>query len=105
MKTDFDLMISFRTPSGFKRCAQYFLGTDRKFAESVFQQLTGHEDHTGQAVLHLDLVESSSGLPLRLRTLCCKLSELSDNCALVTKELFRQQAIRDESHPIEKRGS
>lgn len=96
MKMEFDLMISFRTPAGFKRCAQYFLGNDRRFVESVFQQLTGREDTTDQAVLHLDLVETTGEVPVKVKTIGCKLSELCDNSELVTKELFRQHAIRNE---------
>lgn len=96
MKTDFDLMISFRTPDGFKPCAQYFLGKDRAFAESVFQQLKGGDDSPDQAILHLDLVETNGAVPVKVKTMGCRLSELCDNCKIVTRELFREHAIRSE---------
>ncbi|OOQ60395.1 hypothetical protein [Mucilaginibacter pedocola] len=96
MKAEFDLMISFRTPDGFKQCGQYFLGHDREFADSVFKRLAGDEDIMDSAVLHIDLVETSGSLPANIVTIGCKLSELSANCELVTRELFRKHAIRED---------
>jgi hypothetical protein len=97
MKTEFDLMISFRTPNGFKRCAQYFLGHDRNFAESVFAQLTGSQDQADQAVLNLDLLETDGDVPVKVKTIGCKLSELCGNCEIMTRALFRKHAINDKT--------
>jgi len=75
MDTNFDVLISFRTPFGFKVCGQYFLGHDRVFAEAVFNGMQGREDHNDDAVLHLDLVETNGELPVKVKTISCKLSE------------------------------
>jgi hypothetical protein len=93
MKSEFNILISFRTPDGFKNCGQYFLGKDRPLAEDIFKGLTGREDPDDKAVLHLDLVETSDGLPVRVKTICCRLSELCSNCQHITRELFRAHAI------------
>jgi hypothetical protein len=93
MKTEFDLLVSFRTPDGFKPCAQYFLGSDRDLAEWVFGQLKGRNDIDDKAILHLDLVETKGEVPLKVKTISCKLSELCANCQFVTRELFREHAI------------
>lgn len=98
MKPEFELMISFRTPDGFKRCGQYFLGHDRDFAESVFHQLKGSEALNKSTMLHLDLIETPGLLPARVKTIGCKLSELSANCELITRELFRKNAIHEDDH-------
>jgi hypothetical protein len=93
MKTDFDLMISFRTPTGFKPCAQYFLGNDRAFAEAAFQGLTGREDTQDKAVLHLDLMETAGEVPVKVKTKSCNLGELCGNYQQLTRQLFREHAI------------
>ena len=93
MKSAFDLWISFRTPEGFRACGSYFLGNDRAFAETVFAGLIGRDDADDQAVLHLDLMETSGDLPVRVKTVSCKLSELCANCQHITRELFRAYAI------------
>jgi len=93
MKSEFDILISFRTPDGFKVCGQYFLGSDPVFAESVFEGLTGSKDTADQAVLQLDLLETKGDLPVKVRSLGCKLSELCENCAYIIRELFRVHAV------------
>ncbi|RVU02085.1 hypothetical protein EOD41_09055 [Mucilaginibacter limnophilus] len=95
MEQEFDLMISFRTPDGFKRCAQYFLGADRDFAYSLFDQLSGTEGAIDHAILHLDLIGIADGLPVKVKSIGCKLSELGENCELITRELFRKHAIHE----------
>ena len=86
-------MVSFRTPTGFKICGQFPLGPERTFAEQVFSGLKGREDLSDSAVLHLDLVESVNDLPQKIKTLGCKLDELSGNYQYITTELFRVNAI------------
>lgn len=86
-------MISFRTPDGFKVCGQYFLGKDSHFAESVFASLTGCEDTGDKGVLHLDLMETRDSLPVKVKSISCKLSELCANCEHITRELFRVHAV------------
>lgn len=93
MKTDFKILISLRTPAGFDSCAEYFLGSDRDFAESVFAGLTGRRDVNNNAVLHLDLLESMDDVPVRIKTVSCTLGELAANCQYITCELFRQRAF------------
>lgn len=93
MKSEFELLISFRTPDGFKACGQYFLGKDRIFAETVFDGLNGRQDLADNAMLHLDLLEITEDLPVKVKTISCKLSELCENCQHITRELFRLHAI------------
>jgi len=93
MKSQFEILISFRTPNGFKACGQYFLGDDPVFAETVFAGLTGCEDVDGKAILHLDLLEMSDGVPEMIRTISCRLNELCGNLKHITCALFREHAI------------
>jgi len=79
-------LISFRTPDGFKVCGQYFLGKDQKLADALFNSLTGREYIPEKAVLHLDLLETKDSLPVKIRTIGCKLTELCANCEHITRE-------------------
>lgn len=98
MKNQYELLISFRTPDGFKICGKYFLGDNGLFANQVFDSLKGRPAADSRSVLHLDLIETSDGIPVKVRSLGCKLSELCMNCQYITRELFRVQAI--EPQPI-----
>lgn len=93
MSTNFDILISLRTPAGFKICAQYFLGPDPAFAKTVFEGLYGAEDFGNNAVLHLDLMETRAEMPVKIKTIGCKLNELSSNCEHITREIFRFNAL------------
>lgn len=93
MKRNFEILISFRTPQGFRACGQYFLGKDRAFAEQVFNGLTGRQDIDDNAVIHLDLLELTDCLPEKVKTISCRLNELGENCRYITRELFRSDAI------------
>lgn len=93
MNTNFDILISFRTPTGFKVCGQYFLGQHRDLAEIIFSGLEGKEDSLDKAMLHLDLLETVDDIPLKFRSIGCKLSELSANIEHITKGIFRANAI------------
>jgi len=99
MNSNFDILISFRTPSGFKVCAQYFLGSDHELAETVFAGLSGTNDISDRAVLHLDLMETKDELPVKVKTIGCRLSELCANCQHITRELFRANAISPGDEP------
>jgi hypothetical protein len=93
MNTNFDILISFRTPSGFRLCGQYFLGKDRELAEMIFSGLQGKEDSLDKAILHFDLMETMNDIPLKIRSIGCKLDELSLNSQHITREIFRANAI------------
>lgn len=93
MKNEFHILISFRTPEGFKVCGQYFLGQNSQFAQQVFAGLKG-EVSEDKAMLHLDLIESTDGIPAQVKTVSCRLSELCANCEHITRELFRLYAIK-----------
>lgn len=100
MESEFELLISFRTPGGFKLCAQYFLGNDRTFAEDVFAGLSGRKDADDNAPLHLDLTEKTGNIPVKIKTLGCKFGELAGNCRSITRELCRAYAIEPDDNKL-----
>jgi hypothetical protein len=94
MKTQFSILLSFKTPAGYKTYGQYFFGNDKDAAYELFDQLQGSPD-IDRAPLHIDLMEIVNELPVRIKTICCTLTELSDNCQLIAKTLFRLKTLKE----------
>jgi hypothetical protein len=97
MKTQFDIVLSLKTPQGFVDYGQYFIGNDREAAYSLFHQLKGSSSITDRAVLHFDLVETENELPVSVKTLCCTIEELGWNCKQIAREVFRLKNIKEEA--------
>ena len=89
MEKQYYILLSLRTPQGFVDYGQYFFGNDRHAAYGLFGQLQGSEDLRENCLLHIDLMETASGLPIRMKTICCTLDELGANCKLIAREVFR----------------
>lgn len=89
MHTQFYIIMSLKTTQGFVDYGQYFFGNDRAAAYELFQQLKGSPDLKDNCLLHIDLMETVNGLPVKIRTICCTLDELAHNCKLIARETFR----------------
>jgi hypothetical protein len=94
MKTQFYILLSFKTPAGYKTYGQYFFGNDKDAAYELFERLQGSPD-IDRAPLHIDLMETGNELPVKIKTICCTLTELGDNCQLITKTLFRLKTLKE----------
>lgn len=95
MKTNFYILLSLKTPSGFENYGQYFIGDDSEAAYALFEQFKGDRMITDKALLHLDLMETVGELPVKIKTICCTLEELGCNCKLIAKEIFRQMNLKE----------
>lgn len=94
MNTQFYILLSFKTPAGYKTYGQYFLGDDKAAAYGLFNQLQG-SPHIERALLHFDLMETVNELPVKIKTICCTLAELGDNCQLIAKTIFRLKTLEE----------
>lgn len=95
MKSQFYILLSLKTPAGFKTYGQYFLGNNRQSAYDLFSQLKGSELIVDHALLHIDLMETVDELPVRIKTIHCTLEELGCNCKLITKGIFRLLNLKE----------
>jgi hypothetical protein len=95
MKTQFDIVLSLKTPQGFVEYGQYFIGNDREAACLLFEKLRGSRSITDHAVLHFDLLETENELPVSIKSLCCTLDELGWNCKQIAREVFRLRNIKE----------
>ena len=90
METTFYIVLNIRTIHGYEPFGRFTLGSERKFARSLFQKLKGSRDLNEKCMLQIDFMESANGLPANLEVLSCSLQELAENCSLITKETFRR---------------
>jgi hypothetical protein len=95
METQYYILMSLKTPQGFTNYGKYFLGDDREAAYSLFDDLRGDKDIRDRAVLHIDLMETINDLPLKIKTICCTLDQLGENCKLIARAIFRLKNIKE----------
>lgn len=86
---EFEINLNIRTEEGFRNFGKFQLGKNREQANAIFNLLKGSYEAHEKHVLQLDLVELRNGLPYNLRMLSCSLEELSSNCKIITRELFK----------------
>lgn len=68
---------------------KFFIGNNREVAYAIFKKLRGSDEVNEANVLYLDFIESWEGLPKNLKVKSCTLQQLSENCRIITKELFK----------------
>jgi hypothetical protein len=95
MNTQFYILLSLKTPMGFVDYGQYFFGNDRGAAYGLFSQLKGNENMVDTCLLHIDLMETSYEVPVKIKTICCTLEETGANCKLIAREIFRQKNLEE----------
>ena len=69
--------------------AKFFLGNNREIAYAIFKKLKGSDEVNEMSVLFMDFIETWEGLPKNLKVKSCTLQELSENCSIITRELFK----------------
>jgi hypothetical protein len=97
MKSQFYILLSLQTADGFVNYGQYELGDDRDAAMELFGQLDGSPEFPLHHKLHIDLMETVSELPVKIRTISCSLEELAANVKLITREIFRLKNLRHQA--------
>ena len=89
MKTTFYIVINIKTIDGFQSFGRFFIGNNREAAYALFSQLKGNAEFSEQDILHLDLMETRDNLPISINVMSCTLDQLSANCKIITKEVFK----------------
>ncbi|WCT14455.1 hypothetical protein [Mucilaginibacter jinjuensis] len=95
METQFYILLSLKTLTGFSYYGQYFFGDDREAAYELFDQLKGNDEITESCVLHIDLMETAEEIPVKIKTICCTLEELGYNSKLIAKTIFRLNNLNE----------
>ncbi|SDD97007.1 hypothetical protein SAMN05216464_103197 [Mucilaginibacter pineti] len=97
MEAQFYIQLSLKTTQGYGDYGQYFFENDREAAYSLFRQIEGDPAMIASCPLHIDLMETASGLPVKIKSICCTMEELGFNCKLIAKEIFRLKNLDEMS--------
>ena len=89
MDKQYFIELGFKTPHGPEIFARFFTGNNCKRASAIFNRLQGNRNIVDDHVTFLSFVEISNGLPVDLDMIGCTLSELGENCKIITTELFK----------------
>ena len=95
MDSRYYILLSIKTLTGFDTYGEYYLGNDHHIADDLFSQLKGNRTITTNALLHLDLMETTNGLPLKIKTISCTLDELAYNTKLIAREVFKLKNLEE----------
>ena len=95
MDSRYYILLSLKTLIGFDTYGEYFLGDDHQTADDLFNQLKGSREITTNALLHMDLMETTDVLPLKIKTISCTLDELAYNTKLIAREVFKLKNLEE----------
>jgi hypothetical protein len=93
METTFYILLHLKTVDGHENFGKFYMGNNKIAADNIFRQLKGNPDVTDQCGLHLEYMEMRDNLPFNIKLLSCTLDQLTENCKIITKEIFKQFAV------------
>jgi len=88
--SEFYIVLNIKSGKDFQTYGKFFLGSNRRFADSIFKKLKGNRRVSSASVLYIELMETNNELPVNIQVMSCSLDELSENCKMITKETFKQ---------------
>lgn len=93
METTFYILLSIKTINGLESYGRFNIGNDRAAAYHIFRKLKGTSNIDDKNILYLELMETVDNLPLNIQMLSCSLDNLTENCRIITKEIFNRWNI------------
>jgi hypothetical protein len=88
-ETKFHIELNVKTTDDFKCYGKFMIGSNRKFANSLFEKMKGNKKVDDQTILQLEFVETRNDLPVNIQVISCSLEQVAENCKTVTKEIFK----------------
>jgi hypothetical protein len=82
-----------KTVTGFEPLCDFYIGCKPEVALDLFRQLEGSDEVQETDILQLDFMELKNGLPVNVKIKHCSLSQMSSNCSLLTKEIFKYRNL------------
>ena len=93
MNKIFFIDIRMRTGDEMIPLARFDLGTDKLFAQELYDMLEGSVDRLEEAPLLMEWIEEQMGLPQNLCLKGCSLKNVVHNCETITKALFKKHTL------------
>lgn len=89
MENTFCIVLHIRTYSGLETFGKFNIGNNRQAAYTLFNSLKGITDIDESQVLSMTLMEMRKELPVNVKIIGCTLNEFSENCRIITREVFK----------------
>ena len=89
METQFYILISLKKENDPESFARFFIGNNREHAYRIFRRLKSTGEISEKDILYLEFMETRENLPVNLEMISCNLSQLAENCKIITKEIFK----------------
>jgi hypothetical protein len=89
MEKNFYILIHLKVKGELQTIGKFYIGHNREAAYGLFKKMKGNSAANGTEVLFMELTETLSELPTNIKMLSCTLNELSENCRVITKEIFK----------------
>ena len=93
MDTAFFIDLTIKKDEGYLGYGRFYIGDDRQVAIEVFDLLQGTPELDENSVLRLDFMEMKRGVPINIKVLNCTLSQIAENCRIITKETFKRFSL------------
>jgi hypothetical protein len=93
MDNNFRIRFIIKTLDGFEPLCDFYIGRNRHIAHALYHQLAGSVEVLEGDVLQIDFVEMNNGLPVNVKIKNCTLLEMSGNCSLIAKEIFKHRNL------------
>ncbi|MNL30042.1 hypothetical protein D3C87_1517560 [compost metagenome] len=90
METTFEISLNMKTLKGLETYGSFYLGSDQKFAKTIFDMLQGEREIKENSVISMDLTKRQDGIPYPLSILHCNWAHLAYNTQIITKEIFKE---------------
>lgn len=89
MLNGYRIIVDMLTTEGYVEYCRFFAGEDKETAESLFDALLGIDTEDDTYILRMSLADTNSTLPNILAMRYCKLTELTENCRIITRDIFK----------------
>ncbi|MFI5156046.1 MAG: hypothetical protein ACHQEM_07655 [Chitinophagales bacterium] len=93
MANDFRIRFTLKTVKGFEPMCDFYIGSNRDIALALFNELDGSDEVREVDLLQLDFIEIRNGLPVNIKIKHCTLLQMSSNCILIAREIFKYRNL------------
>lgn len=97
MISGWKIRFTMKTVNGFESICEFYAGNNKAIATAIFNALEGNDTAGNNDILQFDLLEMRKGLPCNLQIKHCTLSEMTNNCRILTREIFKYRNLADSS--------
>ena len=89
MAEEYQIVLHMKTSDGFESYAEFYIGINPTEARQLFRSLKGSSEDFSEGMILMELRIISRGLPLDVQMKYCTLTEVTENCRLITKHVFK----------------